>query len=134
MGRKPLDITKIVTQLINSDDLAIKKQLAKKILDMAYKKGIYPASIHELYIARGKGEFHGFTVPAINLRSLTYDLARAIFRTAKKNNAGAFIFEIAKSEMGYTAQPPLEYSSVVLAAAIKEEYRGRSRRRCGHSK
>ena len=124
MGRKPLDITKIVTQLINSDDLAIKKQLAKKILDMAYKKGIYPASIHELYIARGKGEFHGFTVPAINLRSLTYDLARAIFRTAKKNNAGAFIFEIAKSEMGYTAQPPLEYSSVVLAAAIKEEYRG----------
>jgi len=124
MGRKPLDITKIVTQLINSDDLAVKKQLAKKILDMAYKKGIYPASIHEFYIARGRGEFHGFTVPAINLRALTYDLARAIFRVAIKNNAGAFIFEIAKSEMGYTAQPPLEYSSVVLAAAIKEGYRG----------
>ncbi|MDP2905831.1 MAG: class II fructose-bisphosphate aldolase, partial [Candidatus Omnitrophota bacterium] len=124
MGRKPLDITKIVTQLINSDDLAVKKQLAKKILDMAYKKGIYPASIHEFYIARGKGEFHGFTVPAINLRALTFDLARAIFRVAIKNNAGAFIFEIAKSEMGYTAQPPLEYSSVVLAAAIKEGYRG----------
>ena len=124
MGRKPLDITKIVLQLINSDDAALKKQLAKKILDMSYKKGIYPASIHDFYMARGRGEFHGFTVPAINLRSMTYDLARAIFRTAKKNNAGAFIFEIAKSEMGYTAQPPLEYSSVVLAAAIKEEYRG----------
>lgn len=124
MGRKPLDITKIALQLVNSDDAALKKQLAKKILDMSYKKGIYPASIHEFYMARGRGEFSGFTVPAINLRSLTYDLARAILRVAKKNNAGAFIFEIAKSEMGYTNQPPLEYSAVILAAALKEEYRG----------
>jgi fructose/tagatose bisphosphate aldolase len=55
---------------------------------------------------------------------MTYDLARAIFRVAKKNNCGAFIFEIAKSEMGYTAQPAVEYSAVVLAAAIKEGYSG----------
>ncbi|MDD4899404.1 MAG: class II fructose-bisphosphate aldolase [Candidatus Omnitrophica bacterium] len=124
MGRKPLDVEKIVMGLIMSDDAALKKQLAKKILDLAYKKGIYPSSIHDFYMARGKGEFSGFTVPAINLRSMTYDLARAIFRVGKKNNAGAFIFEIAKSEMGYTAQPPLEYSSVILAAAIKEDYKG----------
>jgi len=75
-------------------------------------------------MARGRGEFSGFTVPAINLRSMTLDLARAIFRVAKKNNCGAFIFEIAKSEMGYTAQPPVEYTSVILAAAIKEGYSG----------
>jgi hypothetical protein len=31
----------------------------------------------------------------MNLRSMTYDLARAIFRVAKRNNSGAFIFEIA---------------------------------------
>jgi len=111
-------------ELINSDDAALKKKLAKKIQDMAYKKGIYPSSIHEFYMARGRGEFKGFTVPAINLRSMTYDLARAIFRVAIKNNAGAFIFEIAKSEMGYTNQPPMEYTSVVLAAAVKEGYRG----------
>jgi len=55
---------------------------------------------------------------------MTYDLARAIFRVAKRNNSGAFIFEIAKSEMGYTSQPPIEYSSVILAAAIKENYSG----------
>jgi fructose/tagatose bisphosphate aldolase len=85
---------------------------------------VYPSSIHELYVARGKGEFGGFTVPAINLRSMTYDLARAIFRTALKNKSGAFIFEIAKSEMGYTAQPPAEYTAVVLGAAIKEGWRG----------
>ena len=124
MGRKALSIDKIVVDLVTSDDLNLKKGLAKKILGMSYKKGIYPASIHDFYMASGRGEFSGFTVPAINLRSLTYDLARAIFRVAKNNNSGAFIFEIAKSEMGYTAQVPVEYVSVVLAAAIKEGYKG----------
>ncbi len=124
MGRRPLDIEKITTDLIMSDDPAIKKTLAKKIWDTAYKKGIYPSSIYQFYMARGRGEFSGFTVPAINLRSLAYDLARAIFRVAKKNSSGSFIFEIAKSETGYTNQVPLEYSSVILAAAIKEGYSG----------
>ncbi|MDD5166601.1 MAG: class II fructose-bisphosphate aldolase [Candidatus Omnitrophica bacterium] len=124
MGRRPVDVEKIVMDLITNDDMAMKKKLAKKIFDIAYKKGIYLSSIHELYMARGKGEFSGFTVPAINLRSMTYDLAAAIFRVAKRNNSGAFIFEIAKSEMGYTAQPPIEYSSVILAAAIKEGFSG----------
>ena len=124
MGRKPLEIDKIIMDLILTNDVLLKKKLAKKIMGIAYKKGIYPSSIHELYLARGRGEFSGFTVPAMNLRSLTYDLACAVFRTAKKNNSGAFIFEIAKSEMGYTAQPPVEYTAVVLAAAIKENYAG----------
>ncbi len=124
MGRKPLEIDKIVMDLIMSDDPLAKKTLAKKIQDMAYKKGIYPSSIQDYYMARGRNEFSGSTVPAINLRSLTYDLARALFRVGKKNNSKTFIFEIAKSEMGYTAQPPVEYSAVILAAAIKENYSG----------
>lgn len=124
MGRRPQDAEVIIMDLIMSEDTERKKILAKKIFDVAYKNGIYPSSIHEFYIARGRQEFSGFTVPAINLRSMTYDLARAIFRVAKRNNCAAFIFEIAKSEMGYTAQPPIEYSSVILAAAIKEDYRG----------
>jgi len=124
MGRHKKDIEPMVLELILTDDLAKKKLLAKKIFDIAYKNGIYPSSIHQFYIARGRGEFGGFTVPAINLRSMTYDLAKAIFRVAKRNNAGAFIFEIAKSEMGYTGQPPIEYSSAVLSAAIKEGYTG----------
>jgi len=124
MGRKPLDIDKLALALIMSEDLLLKKKLGKKIFDIAYKRGIYPSSIHQFYLARGSGEFGGFTVPAINLRSMTLDLAKAIFRVAKRNNSGAFIFEIAKSEMGYTAQAPIEYSSVVLTAAIIEEYTG----------
>ena len=108
MGRKPLDVEKFVMELIMSDDAAAKKALAKKIWTIAYKRGIYPSSIYQFYQARGRGEMSGFTVPAINLRSLTYDLARAIFRVAKRNNTGSFIFEIAKSEMGYTSHVPLE--------------------------
>jgi len=110
--------------LVMEQDKEKKKKLFKKILNLAYKKGIYPASIHQFYRARGRGEFSGFTVPAINLRTLTYDLARAIFRVAKKRNSGSFIFEIAKSEIGYTDQSPVEYAGVVLASAIKEDFKG----------
>lgn len=125
MGRRPIDMDKFVLDLVMNDNASQKKELADKIKDMAYKKGIYPASINEFYLARGKGEVAPtFTVPAINLRVLTYDLAKAIFRSAKKINAGCFIFEIAKSEMGYTNQPPVEYTAVILAAAIKEEWTG----------
>ena len=124
MGRKLFDIESAVMELINCDDPAKKKQLARKIFDIAHEEGIYPSSIHEFYMARGRGEFGGFTVPAINLRSMTYDLARSMFRVAKKHNSGAFIFEIARSEIGYTNQLPIEYSSMVLAAAIRESYSG----------
>jgi fructose/tagatose bisphosphate aldolase len=124
MGRKPQSIDRMAMDLVLTDDNATKKEISKKISTIAYKKGIYPSSIHDLYMAFGRGEVSGFTVPAINLRSMTYDLARAIFRTALKNNSGAFIFEIAKSEMGYTAQPPAEFTGVVLAAAIREGWEG----------
>jgi fructose/tagatose bisphosphate aldolase len=124
MEKEPSDIDKAITELVMTDDSAQKNKLAKSIFDVAHREEIYSSSIYEFYMARGRGEFKGFTVPAINLRSMTYDLARAIFRVAEKNGSGAFIFEIAKSEMGYTNQLPTEYSSAVLAAAIKENYSG----------
>ena len=125
MGRRAIDMDDIVLGLGLASSMDEKKKIAKKITDMAYKNDIYSSSINELYMARGRSEFPGtFTVPAINLRTLTYDLARAIFRVAKRNNAGAFIFEIAKSEMGYTDQPPIEYVATCLAAALKENWKG----------
>jgi len=124
MDSKSFDIEKTVTQLVMTDDIQEKKQIAKQIRETAKQKGIYPASIHEFYMARGKNEFEGVTVPAINIRTMTYDLACAIFRVAKKHNSGAFIFEIAKSEIGYTDQPPVEFAAMILAAAIKENYSG----------
>ncbi|MCJ7635342.1 class II fructose-bisphosphate aldolase [Candidatus Bathyarchaeota archaeon] len=122
MKSESFDAEKTAMELVLNDNMAKKRQLAKKIFDVAYEKGIYPSSIHEFYVARGRGEFGGFTVPAINLRSMTYDLARAIFKVAKRNNSGAFVFEIARSEIGYTDQPPIEYASMVMAAAIRENY------------
>lgn len=86
--------------------------------------GVRAASIHELYVARGAGKCGGFTVPAMNIRALTYDTVRAVFRTAIATNAGAFILEIARSEIAYTDQRPDEYVSVILAAALREGYRG----------
>jgi len=118
------DIEKIAIELALAKNAAKKKELTKVVLEEAYENGIYPWSINDFYFARGKRKFSGFTVPAINLRVLTYDLARAIFRVAKKINAGSFIFEIAKSEMGYTDQIPAEYTGMCLAAAIKEGFSG----------
>lgn len=91
----------------------------------AQEMGIYPASIHEFYLARGRGEIKPtFTVPAINLRVLSFDAARAAFQAALSVNASAIIFEIARSEMGYTAQKPAEFTTNILAAAIAEKYSG----------
>ena len=86
--------------------------------------GIRPASIHDLYIAMGRGDAGGFTVPAINVLAMSYDTARAVIRAAKKLNAGAFIFEIARSEIGYTEQRPHEYAAVVIGAALREGFSG----------
>jgi fructose/tagatose bisphosphate aldolase len=119
-----LDTDKLVIDFVMTDDLSRKKEIGSKVLDAAARRGIRPSSIYDFYMARGRGEFGGFTVPAINLRTLTYDLARAMFRVAKKNDSGAFIFEIARSEIGYTNQPPVEYTTMVLAAALREQYAG----------
>ena len=94
------------------------------IWELGQAVGVRPSSIHDLYLARGQGKIHGFTVPAINIRAMTYDTARAIFRTALKMDAGAFIFEIARSEIAYTDQRPAEYVAVILAAALREGFRG----------
>jgi fructose/tagatose bisphosphate aldolase len=87
--------------------------------------GCGSASIHELYVARGRGEFDptGFTVPAINVRAVTYLTARQAFAAALERDAATVIFEIAKSEMAYTDQRPAEYTAVVLAAAMREGWR-----------
>jgi len=91
----------------------------------ALELGILPSSIHELYMARGRGQLPTtFTVPAINLRALSFEAARAVMRAARQLNAGALIFEIARSEIGYTSQRPAEYATNVLAAAIAEGHQG----------
>jgi fructose/tagatose bisphosphate aldolase len=88
--------------------------------------GCGSSSIHELYLARGRGEYDAsaFTVPAINVRASAYLTARQAIAAALERDAGAVVFEIAKSEMAYTDQRPAEYAAVILGAAIREGWRG----------
>lgn len=94
------------------------------ILHLAAHTGVRFGSIHDLYLAMGRGEAGGFTVPAINVRMMAYDTARAVMRAAIGLDAGAFILEIARSEIGYTEQRPHEYAAVMAAAALREGFRG----------
>jgi fructose/tagatose bisphosphate aldolase len=94
------------------------------IAHLAAHAGIRFASIHDLYMAMGRGEAGGFTVPAINVRAMAYDTARAVIRAANALDVGAFILEIARSEIGYTEQRPHEYAAVMAAAALREGFRG----------
>ncbi len=95
------------------------------IWSLARDRGVKLASIHNLYVNRATGKVPtDFTVPAMNLRALSYDSARAAFRALNKLNAKAAIFEIARSEISYTDQRPGEYTANILAAAIKEGYKG----------
>ena len=86
--------------------------------------GIMSSSIQMLYEAMGRKEAGGFTVPAINLRGITYDAAQAVFRAAMKGKVGPVLFEIARSEIDYTGQRPFEYTCAVTAAAVKSGWRG----------
>jgi fructose/tagatose bisphosphate aldolase len=94
------------------------------LLHLGAAAGIRFGSIHDLYIAMGRGDAGGFTVPAINVRAMAYDSGRAVFRAAKRLSAGAFLLEIARSEIGYTEQRPHEYAAVMMAAALREGFAG----------
>lgn len=86
--------------------------------------GARSASIHDLYMARARGEISGFTVPAINIRAQTFDMARIIFETARAADVGAVILELARSEQTYTYQRPIDYSTACLAGAIAAGWDG----------
>ena len=115
----------LVYTAVFSTDADARGEARREIHLRARRAGAVPASIASLYKAIGRGEVsRKFTVPAFNIRALTYDVARALFRVAMLHNVGPFIFEIARSEIGYTEQRPGEYAACVLAAAIAEGYKG----------
>lgn len=120
----PDKIDALVNEAALATDAKVKDKAQQTIRELASKQGVFLSSIQGLYEAAGKGLYSGITVPAINIRGITYDVARAVFRASLKNKVGAFIFEIARSEIGYTGQRPGEYAACVLAAAIREGFEG----------
>ncbi|MDF2953904.1 MAG: Fructose/tagatose bisphosphate aldolase [Thermodesulfobacterium sp.] len=118
LKEKPKEIDNLIYKAVFGD-LQLLKTLQEVLKEFDYRG----FSIYPLYKEFSK-KFLGFTVPAINIRGMTYDVARTIFRVAKRLKVGALIFEIAKSEMGYTKQSPLEYATVVLSAGFREKFEG----------
>jgi fructose/tagatose bisphosphate aldolase len=115
---------KLVQKVVFGKTDKERKDAIIRIIKTASKKGIWLESTQKLYEEIAKGNCKGFTVPAINIRTLTFDFAKAIFRAAHKEDVGAFIFEIAASEINYTSQSLEEYIAVILAAGIEERFRG----------
>ena len=117
-------VERLVATAIFCEDEPTRAAAGWLIWEAGHALGVHSASIHGLYAARGKGKVSGFTVPAVNIRGLTYETARAMFRAARRLDCGAMLFELAKSELGYTYQRPAEYVANILAAAIREGYHG----------
>lgn len=118
-------IEKLVRRAVLAEEEQERYMARYLIRRIAQALEIIPSSIHDLYIARGRGDVpNTFTTPAINLRALPFFAARMIFSITQEIEAGAFIFEIARSETGYTDQRPSEYAANILGAAIAEGYTG----------
>jgi fructose/tagatose bisphosphate aldolase len=119
-------IDRLVLDAVFNADEGLRDAARWMIWSASQALGCGSASIHELYLARGRGEFPAtsFTVPAINIRAAAYLTARQAFAAALERDAGAVIFEIAKSEMAYTDQRPAEYAAVILGAAIRTGWVG----------
>lgn len=94
------------------------------VWEASQELGARSASIHDLYLARGRGEVGGFTVPAINIRAQTFDMARTAFEAAAESDVAAVILELARSEQTYTFQRPIDYATSVLAGAIAAGWKG----------
>ena len=117
-------IDDLIYSAIFSPDSEVRSSARWLIRRAGARMGCMAFSIQSLYDAMGSDKVSGFTVPAINLRGITYYSAQAVFRAALKDKVGAFIFEIARSEIGYTDQRPSEYVAAITAAAIKTGYSG----------
>ena len=101
-----------------SDDADTTAAAQWLVWEASQELGARSASIQDLYAARGRGEVSGFTVPAINIRAATFDMARTVFEAAQASDVGAVILELARSEQTYTYQRPIDYATGVLAGAV----------------
>lgn len=120
-----MNIDQLIHAALFSDNPEKKTKARQDIRSLAKEKGIISSSIYPLYMAIGNDDIPPiFTVPAINIRTLTYQTATIIFFLMQKHKIGPVVFEIARSEIDYTDQRPDEYAVSVLAGAIKANYKG----------
>ena len=75
-------IDDLIYTVVFSSDQATQEAARWLIRRAGIALGIISASIQTLYEAMGREELKGFTVPAINIRGITYETAQAVFRAA----------------------------------------------------
>ncbi|BBA32708.1 aldolase [Methylocaldum marinum] len=102
------------------------------IREAAAKQVIYPTSFQGLQEAAVLGAIPAFTIPVLSLHALSYDAARACFRAARDTGAGAFSFGYNDEIVGYGYQPPVEYATCILGAALREGYQRAVFLQCDH--
>ncbi|MGD8683569.1 MAG: class II fructose-bisphosphate aldolase [Chloroflexota bacterium] len=117
-------IKDVVWSATFSEDEAVVEAARWIVWEASQELGCPSASIHELYMARSRDEYSGWTEPAINLRTQVFDMAAAGCRAAMELGAGSPIWELARSEQAYTFQRPPEYITSVLAGAIHAGWQG----------
>ncbi len=122
--RPPVEVLDRWARAAALGDPRVREAAIWAIREAARANGLIPASIQGLYAARGRGEWGGRTVPAMNLRGWTYQTCRAAFRAARKMGASLLIFEQALVESIYAKQSAAEYTAGVLAAAMREGHSG----------
>jgi fructose/tagatose bisphosphate aldolase len=107
-----------------SEDAATVEAARWIVWEASQALDVRSASIRDFYLARAAGELHGFTVPAVNIRAQTFDMARTLYETAREHDVYAVICELARSEQTYTYQRPADYATSVLAGAMAAGWRG----------
>lgn len=120
-------IDPLVHNALFNPQTAVRETARWVIHAAAHYMGVLPSSLQSLYLARGRGEYLSKTVPLVSLSGVTYDMARAFFRAMKTTGCATCLFEL--NLQSFTApdqcdQSPLEFSSCVLAAAIRESFHG----------
>src|SRR6476659_9803236 len=86
-------IDDLVFDAVFNDDPGLRDAARWLIWEASQALGCPSASIHELYMARGRGEFDPtqFTVPAINVRASAYLTAQHAFGETLARDAGKAI-------------------------------------------
>lgn len=97
---------------------------AAELLAACSTLGVRPAPVGPIYRALADDRLEALTVPAFNVRGLTFDVATAVYRRAVELDAGGLMFELAPSEAAMGDQSFAQYAALVCAAAATAGYRG----------
>lgn len=109
-----------------NDDPHIRRRLRYALREAAAVAGVVSRPLDGLLANLAESRSELGTLLSFRLSGHCYDLARLILRTAVQHEAAGIVLE-----QGWTGQSPWEFSALMLAAAMREGWRGPLHLRCG---